>query len=360
MSAPVLLVTRTPALVEDVGRLAAAVGAGLDVVPDLEAAARAWWEAHLVLLGDDAAAVGTPTRRGGLVLVCGEDAGDGVWRRALECGAEAVCRLPRDEAWALERLAAAVDGPGRGGTVVGVLPGRGGAGASTLAAGLATCAVERGHAVLLVDGDPLGGGLDLLLGAEDAAGLRWPDLTGLQGVVRGTLLRDGLPAAGGVRLLSFGRDEPAEAPAPAVEAVLDAGRAGSDLVVVDLPRREDPATLAALWRLDLLLLVVPAEVRAAAAAARLAERVGRHVADVRLVVRTRPRGGLHPGTVADAVGLPVAVRCGSEPDLTADGDRGEPPGARRRGPLARACRELLDGIEAVPGVPLRADRGVAA
>ena len=33
-----------------------------------------------------------------------------------------------------------------------------------------------GERVMLVDCDALGGGLDLLLGAEEVQGLRWPDL----------------------------------------------------------------------------------------------------------------------------------------------------------------------------------------
>ena len=63
----------------------------------------------------------------------------------------------------------------RRGAAVAVVGGCGGAGASVLAAALAVTAVRHGGRALLVDCDPLGGGLDLVLGAEHVAGLRWPD-----------------------------------------------------------------------------------------------------------------------------------------------------------------------------------------
>lgn len=340
-TAGVLLVTSRPTVRDHVARLAAAVGVPVEVRDDVEAAGRRWLDAGLVLLGDDAAALGAPVRRSGVVVVAGEATGDRVWRLAVEAGAEQVALLPRDEGWLLERLAGVADTPDGAGLVVGVVGGSGGAGASVLAAALASTAGQDGREVLLVDGDPLGGGLDLVLGAEEVPGLRWEDLVDVRGVVRGSLLREALPSADGVRVLSWGRSGAPALPAAAVEAVLDAGRRSHDLVVVDLPRRDDPPTLAALWRLDVLLLVVPAEVRAAAAAARWVDGVVRRVGDVRLVVRGRERDGLAAHVVAEAVGLPLADRCGHDRGLAAALDRGEPPGWRRRSPLTRLCRRLL-------------------
>jgi secretion/DNA translocation related CpaE-like protein len=267
-----------------------------------------------------------------------------VWRRAVESGAEAVVVLPRDEAWLLERLAGAADGARAAATVVGIIGGRGGAGASSLAAALARTAAARSLDVLLVDADPVGGGIDLLLGAEDAPGLRWPDFVDVRGALRGAALRAELPESGGVRVLAWDRGDPASLPAAAMEAVLDAGRRSHDLVVVDLPRHDDPATLAALWRLDVLLLLVPAEVRAAAAAGRLLDRVRFYVGDVRLVVRAPAPAGLTAEAVADAVGLPLWGCCDAEPTLAGDADHGDPPGSRSGGALARLCRRLLDDL----------------
>ncbi|WP_155886161.1 hypothetical protein [Actinoalloteichus caeruleus] len=48
-----------------------------------------------------------------------------------------------------------------------------GAGASTFAASVAWASARRGGHPLLVDRDPLGGGLDLALGMEKVSGPRW-------------------------------------------------------------------------------------------------------------------------------------------------------------------------------------------
>lgn len=340
----VLLVSAQEEVVETVARLAAAVGVPVECASDAGAAGRAWSLAPLVLIGEDAAALGAPLRRSSVVLLAGERSGDRCWRRAVEIGAEAVVRLPADERWLLDRLACVADGGDRSALVVGVVGGRGGAGASTLAAGLASVAATRGREVLLVDGDPVGGGIDLLLGAEQEPGLRWHDLEDVRGALRGSVLRAGLPQAGGVRFLSWTRRRRCQVSASAVESVLDAARRSHDLVVVDLPRGNDPATAAALWRLDVLLVVVPAEVRAASAAARVVQLLGTHVADVRLVVRGPAPTGLGADVVADAVGLPLTARWAGEPDLPGQGDRGEPPGRRRRSPLTRLCHGLLDEL----------------
>ncbi|SDQ17808.1 septum site-determining protein Ssd [Quadrisphaera sp. DSM 44207] len=346
--AGVLLVTRRSVLVEEVGRLAAAASVPVDVVVDAGAARRAWLDAELVLLGDDAAALGVPVRRGGTVLLALPGAGERVWRSAVEVGAQEVLVLPDGEQALLHHLARAGEPPGAGGRVVGVVGGRGGAGASVLAAALAVTAARRRRA-LLVDGDPLGGGLDLLLGAEDAAGLRWADLAAARGTVRASLLREALPVAEGVPVLAWGREPgggaPLPAPAPAVEAVLDAGARGSDLVVVDLPRRDDPATVAALWRLDLLLLVVPAEVRAVASARRVRDLVAPHTGDLRVVAVVPPRAGVGAAALADALELPLLARTAPEAGLRAALDRGEPPGSRRRGALAACCQAVLAAVE---------------
>ena len=359
----VLLVTDRAALVEEVGRLAAAAAVAVAVVPDPGGAGRAWLEADLVLLGDDAAALGVPVRRSGVLLVAAAPADDRVWRRAVEVGAAGVVELPGGEQQLLEELSAAAEPARRGrpiGRVVGVVGGRGGAGASVLAAALARTAA-RDRSVLLVDADPQGGGLDLLLGAESEPGLRWPELAGARGTVRASVLREVLPVVDGVSVLSWTQDgagavEEALHPA-AVEAVLDAGARSHDLVVVDLPRREDPATLAALWRLDLLVLLVPGEVRAVASARCLARVLVRHAGDVRVVLAPRPRASLDAGVVADLLELPLLAEMAPEPGLAGALHRGEPPGTRRRGPLQRTSALVLAALDEAAAAAAAADRG---
>ena len=98
------------------------------------------------------------------------------WAAAVEIGAQHVYILPVQDTELVHVLSEAVDrgtGASRRGPVIAVLPGRGGGGASVFAAALTHCAGQS----LLMDLDPLGGGIDLLLGAESAPGLRWPDIT---------------------------------------------------------------------------------------------------------------------------------------------------------------------------------------
>jgi secretion/DNA translocation related CpaE-like protein len=299
-----------------------------------------------VLLGDDqwGAALDAPwTPRPEVLLVSRDPDDGGVWTRAARLGVEGA-RLPGSEAHLLDRLSAHARDPSPGAVTVAVVGGRGGAGASTLACALAvTAAADR--STLLVDADPLGGGLDLVLGGEHVPGLRWPDLAGARGRLSGPALSDALPVVGGVRVLSWGRGDPPLVPLDAAHAVLDAARLAHDLVVVDLPRHLDGAAAAAAAG-ALTLVVVPAEVRAVAAATRVAASVRRLAADLRVVVRGPAPSGLTGGLVAGTLGLPLAGWLRPEPGLARGLERGEPPAGSGRGPLSELSRTLLGGLAA--------------
>ena len=161
--------------------------------------------------------------------------------------------------------------------------------ASSLPA-LAVTARRRGLDTLLVDADPLGGGVDLVLGWEQMAGLRWPELVDARGRVSPPALVSALPGEGSLAVLSFDRSELDAVPVDAMAAALDAGRRGRDLVVVDLPRRFDDASLVALTAADRGYLVVPAELRACAAARRVAAAASIHCAELSVVVRDPSAG----------------------------------------------------------------------
>ena len=77
----------------------------------------------------------------------------------------------------------------------------------------------------------------------------------------------------------------------AVEKGLAAAARGREVAVVDLPRSIGEPARIALAASDLVLIVVPAEIRAAAAAARVATEVMRFADDVQIVVRYHQR---HP------------------------------------------------------------------
>ncbi|MFD3992109.1 septum site-determining protein Ssd [Streptomyces sp. NPDC058583] len=333
-----LIVTEDLGLLDDLLRLCAAAGVEPEVHHRVPERPASWTDPPLVLVGDDAAArCRGAARRPGTVLV-GRDRDDsGVWRLAVEIGAECVLRLPDAEGLLVDRIADAAEGVGRQAMTVGVVGGRGGAGASTLACGLALAAARAGRRTLLVDGDPLGGGLDVLLGGERQEGRRWPDFAASKGRLAGGALEESLPSVRGVRVLSWGREPAASVPAEAVRSVLAAARRRGGVVVVDLPRAADSAAVEALAQLDLGLLVVPGELRAVAAAHRMASTLSMGVRDLRAVVRGPYAAGLDERWVADALRLPLAGELPYDPGIVADQDAGVPPGAEPRGPLGRFC-----------------------
>ncbi|MBA5221682.1 septum site-determining protein Ssd [Streptomyces griseoaurantiacus] len=343
-----LIVTEDTELLDDLLRLCAAAGARPEVCPTLPEGRAGWEAAPLVLVGDDAVPrVRGATRRRGVVLVGRDQDDPGVWRRAVEIGADHVLVLPDGEQWLVDRIADVTEGVGRPALTVGVLGGRGGAGASTLACALALTSAREGRRTLLVDADPLGGGLDVLLGGETAHGLRWPAFAASRGRVGSGALEESLPALHALRVLSWDRSDAVTVPPEAVRAVLAAARRRGGTVVVDLPRRVDEGTAEVLAQVDLGLLVVPAELRAIAAARRVASAAGMVLGDLRVAVRAPYAPGLDDREVARLLGLPLA---GEVPTELLAPDGSTPPGAVARGPLARFCSAFwsraLAGTEA--------------
>ena len=269
---------------------------------------------------------------------CGED----VYRLAVDIGAQDVAVLPEAQAWLIDRMASSAE-PVRGrGVVVGVLGGRGGAGASVLSAVLARSAAGRGLRTLLVDGDPLGGGIDLVLGAEGAPGARWNDFCDRRGRLSSTSLHDSLPtAASGLAVLSWHRGAAEPLTAETMRSVLDASARGYDLVVTDLPRYLTAPTIEALSCTDTALLVVPAEVRATVAADRVAETVRPHAKDLRVVIRGPSPGGLKPSVIAQSLRLPLAGTIPTDRRLPATLERGDPLASGR---LSGFCTHFLDTL----------------
>ena len=338
-----LLVIDDPDLLEDVLRVAAAAGVDVDVAPDPVAARRRFVAAPLVLVAaglTHACIRARLPRRPGVVLVSADRGGDPRWEWAEAMGAEHVAVLPLAEPWLVERFTA-VATDASGGHVVAVLGGRGGSGASVLAAGLAVTAARSGHRALLVDADPLGGGADLALGWEALDGLRWSALS----TVDPPTLVDALPRQGELAVLSWDRADELTVPVEAMSAALGAGRAERDLVVVDLPRRLDDAAVLALATADRTLLLVPAELRACAAAARVAAAVAPHTDALELVVRGPAPGRLKAREIARALGLPLAGTLRVEPDLARALERGTPPAGSGKGPLAELCQRILSELD---------------
>jgi secretion/DNA translocation related CpaE-like protein len=345
-----LLLSRDATLVEAVARLAAAVGS-----PVRTRAGRPtreeWQQAGVVLVGQDVAAelAGLLNRRPGVLLVGRQDpAGRGVdaatYQQAMALGAERVALLPHGQEWVVQALTQMVDGGRRSG-VVGVVGGCGGAGSSVLAVAVAVGAARRQRRTLLADLDPLGGGIDLLVGAEQSPGLRWPELSRARGRVSGGMLREALPRVDDLSILSWDRGQPTTLPPEAAAAVATGAVRGYDLVVIDLPRAPDSVSTAWLRLVDIVVLVVPAAVRAVAAAGRVLAGIDALVPDVRLVVRGPASPTLPAELVAETVGLPLLAELRPEPGLRSALERAEAPGLRRRGPLARCAARVLAAVE---------------
>jgi secretion/DNA translocation related CpaE-like protein len=344
MTAP-LLVTADETLLDELLRLAAAAGATPDVAHDVPAALRGWLTAPLVLVGADLAealAREAPERRDAVFVVLLGPSPDSVFATALACGAESVAELPRSEGWLIERLTDVIDtGPARGLTL-GVIGGSGGAGATTFACALGQVAGRSGQSVV-VDTDPLGPGVDRVLGLDLVDGVRWDSLGHATGRLSARALRDSLPRREGVAALSwYAGPQPRPLQAFAVREVLSAARRGHDLVVVDLPRGPDPLVEEITSRCDQVLVVVAPSVPGVSAAVRLCGRFpepGR----LGLVVRGT---GVDDDAVAKLVRAPVLVRMADQRGLAETIDLGFGPVRTRRGPLGRAAAGVLAGLGA--------------
>lgn len=320
-----------PGEVQDVVLAAvAAQDLAAEVVTDPELLAGPWRSAGTVLVAADQAgrvAARALPHRAGVYLVGADVAQLSEWSAPL---AAQVIPLPQAGAWLGSVLA---EGSGRArAPVVAVVGGSGGVGASTLAAALAQLAAENPSGAAagpigsaLVDVDSLGGGIDLLLGAESTGGWRWPRLNAAEGQLGD--LRPHLPVVDGVSVVAMARGPAPDLAREPLAAIVGALRAWHRLVVVDTGRSQTSATREALRLAGRQLVVVASGVRGAAAARQVVEVLGLDRAE--LVVRGR---GLPADVVAEAVGCPVLALLPNEPGLVAAAERGEPParGARRR------------------------------
>lgn len=301
----VLLVTSSTVIRAEVERIVAAAGAQLRVAANAAEGGRHWDGAAAVLVGSDIREL-PPRRRAPAVLVGLDGEGDSLWHLAAVLGAERVAVLPDAAAWLADHLSRSRS-PGPGGLVLGVTGGCGGAGATTAAIWIAQAAAGLGARVLLVDGDPWGGGLELALAAEENPGLRWPDLSEARGSIDPVQLADSLPVAGGFSFLSWpaSREQPVPVAAATTAGVLDAARRGYELVVVDIGRGTEPIHTFA-WDCDRVTMVVPAQLKAAVAAVRLLQEFP--PVEAYLLVRGKSGAALDGPLIAEAIGLPVQGR----------------------------------------------------
>jgi secretion/DNA translocation related CpaE-like protein len=343
--AVVLTLVDDTELREQADRVTAA--AGLRPVAASAPLTRKAWSAAVAIILDEESARrsgqdGLP-RRDGVILIAATEPEGPTWAAAMSVGAQHICELPSQDGELVRHLTdaaeAAREGP-RAGRVIAVTGGRGGAGASTFATALAQVA----SASLLIDLDPWGGGIDLLVGSESVPGLRWPDLSLRGGRLAWAAVRDALPSHRGISVLSGARHGH-EIDAGAVEAVVDAGRRGGMLVICDLPRRMTSAASCGLDCADLVAVITTCDVRGVAAASALAPVLRGINPNIGLLVRGPAPGGLRAAEAAEVADLPLLAAMRPEPMLAERLDRGGLR-LRRRSPLRRAARAVLNVLPA--------------
>lgn len=237
----------------------------------------------------------------------------------------------------------------------------GGVGASTLAALLARRRVAAGRTVVLVDLDVGRGGVDVLLGLEQASGVRWTDLAGVRGTLGPEDLDGLLPSWRGVDVLSAGRvpaggvraaggmsrgADGALGGADAVAAVCGALASARRDVVVDLPAAVvrtggDEPPWRELLGVGRVLVVTGQDVLGVAGGVAALAALG--TACDAGVLRRRRGARVAPGEAAAALGVPIAGLLPADGAVASSTDRGLGPIPAAWSALARAVRRIDGG-----------------
>lgn len=331
----VQLFSATPDLVEAVEAVCIGAGVALRVTDDGAGARAASSDVVLV----DAAWAGDVVPRGAVVVALTEHAD--AWDTAARFGASAVVVLPHAAAWLADMISRSSDSelPRTTGRVYGVVGATGGVGASTVACWLAGHFAARGADTALVDGDPLGAGLDLALGEETTDGLRWPELNQFSGTVAADQLWAAMPCLDALRYLSWDRHASHAHTVP-MATVIAALRGAAAVQVVDL-RRSD-LERQARW-CDAVLVLAPRTVRGILAAEHTVRRCapvpvvsavcGVNVADV------------DPPVVAEATGVPCVATVGFDARVPQHLDDGTVLRRGRRPRHAKAVAQIARALE---------------
>jgi secretion/DNA translocation related CpaE-like protein len=325
------LVSSDAVLINRVRANAAAVGVSLAVVIDPVEIRRIWYESATVLIGADQSAplVAWALPKRPRCFLLGQ-----VEQAAQLCASSAplgacVITLPEGGNWLTRVIDADQTEQGEA-QVVRLSACVGGLGSSTVAAGLALAAAQRGLRVALVDDDPYGGGLDLVLGAEQHPGWRWDKLAAASGQLADVSAQ--LVATDGVHLLSYGRVDPKPIDGEAKASVLDGLVRTMELVIIDQGRwRPEAGELGAKQ-----LILSSLTMRSSAALMAALAQPGSRSAGV--LVRRLGSGSVTG--LAQLIGRQPVATVPTVRDLPTLADRGVPPIMVRR--WRRLCNSLLD------------------
>ncbi|MDF5754865.1 septum site-determining protein Ssd [Spongiactinospora sp. TRM90649] len=352
-----LVITEDHDLLDDLLRISAAAGTELDVAHSPALARPYWSRAPVVIVGADAAdavaSCGAPPRAR-VLLVTREDADSDTYRRCVAIGAQAVLELPAAERRLVDEFADTTEPSAHAGLVVCVVGGSGGVGASAFSAALARVAARRRLRTLLLDADPLGGGLDVMVAGEETTGARWSELVAREGRVNPGALQAVLPAFGELFVLAFDRGLAEAVPPEAMRSVLESAKRGFDLVVVDLPRQLDEAAAEALVRATTTVIVVRPDVRGTLSADQVLRTLRPHAGEVRALLR---HGLVEERVVLSSLRVPCAGVLPDEPRFGRLVNDGHGPPVAPKSPLGRFCGAFLESFLAEHGTDQSAERG---
>lgn len=223
--------------------------------------------------------------------------------------------------------------------VISVVGTAGGVGASVLTAALATRASELGAAVVAVDARPFGGGLDVLLGADEEQGLRWRDLADAVGVLDGAALFGRLPLAGRTGMLSFDRDRPMIPSVDVLRGVMDALARVSDIIVVDAPRAGEVWEEAVADLSDEVIALTGTTIPALTGAAASVRHLDAVHDGLWLACRTDRSNPVVPETVAHCLEVPLLGTVATDARVTTALSEGRHPPTR--GAFGKSVDALL-------------------
>lgn len=227
--------------------------------------------------------------------------------------------------------------------VLGVLGLSGGVGASTVVAALAMRAAQAGRSVLLVDGHPLGGGLDLLLGDDLVGDLGWTQLVSARGELDTAAVLPRLRSTAGCAVLSWGRLVTGSAPPMPDPSVWSQLAGEVDFTVVDLPGPGHEGARPWLHGCtDVVAVVGSGVTRVAAAMVGLAALGLPRRGPAPQLIGSLVRAGEPPTTeaISRALDLPVLGVLRDDPTIERALRSGAPVGLAD-GPVRRMSDEML-------------------
>lgn len=308
-----------------------------------------WSSYRYILVGSDLANecgdARLPRRSGIAIIHCDRDPGPEttawereLWKHAVTLGAANVVGLPSAEFWLRDALTDIRHRNEPLSPLIAVMPGSGGAGASTLSINLGLRAVSQGVSAVVIDTDPVGGGLDLTLGAEEQQGVRWSDIDPGSGRIAAETLVNALPVFNGLSFLSYGRAKIHLPETEVLAAVVDAARRAFDLVIVDVPRGLTSASELLVSQADLSVIAVRNHVRSVAASASMHEWVHLVGGKSHYVV-TADHKGVSVHDISRALGERDLTELPFIPSMTTRADEGEFPSMPHA--YSQVCDQLL-------------------